>query len=77
MTITLYSKPACQQCVATERRLKANEVTFVHDDALANVDMLKDLGHLSAPVVLVHDGETLIDHWSGYRPDKIDELVLV
>lgn len=43
----------------------------VHDlsqdvDALEQV---KALGYLQAPVVITDE-----DHWSGFRPDKIDEL---
>ena len=33
------------------------------------LETVKELGYLQAPVV-VTDG----DHWSGFRPDKIDEL---
>lgn len=35
-------------------------------DALERV---KALGYLQAPVVITDE-----DHWSGFRPDKIDEL---
>ena len=72
MTVTVYTKPSCVQCTATYRALNAKGIEFeifdvsVDDKALQTV---KDLGYLQAPVVLV-DGE----HWSGFRPDKIDEL---
>lgn len=34
----------------------------------------KDLGYMQAPVVLVLDLEgNIIDHWSGFRPDKLEE----
>jgi glutaredoxin-like protein NrdH len=36
------------------------------ETALAAV---KELGYLQAPVVITDE-----DHWSGFRPDKIDEL---
>lgn len=72
MTVTVYTKPSCVQCTATYRALNAKGIEFeifdvsVDDKALQTV---KDLGYLQAPVV-ISDGE----HWSGFRPDKIDEL---
>lgn len=88
-TITLYSKERCVQCTASQRELKKSgvdfendgdvieigEKTFVHDDATteANLALVKGLGYMQAPVMtVVVDGE-LLDHWSGFRPDKIEE----
>ena len=71
-TITVYSKPSCQQCNATYRALeKAGlpyEVVDITEDADAR-DYAMSLGHLQAPVV-VADGQ----HWSGYRPDQIKAI---
>jgi len=72
MTVTVYTKPSCVQCTATYRALNAKGIEFeifdvsVDEKALQTV---KELGYLQAPVVIA-DGE----HWSGFRPDKIDEL---
>ncbi|MCQ6512737.1 NrdH-redoxin, partial [Vibrio parahaemolyticus] len=33
------------------------------------LEQVKSLGYLQAPVVITDE-----DHWSGFRPDKIDEL---
>lgn len=72
MSVTVYSKPACVQCTATYRELKKkglayNTVDLSQDpDAL---DKIKSLGYLQAPVVVTDD-----DHWSGFRPDKINDL---
>ena len=72
MTVTVYTKPSCVQCNATYRALDSKgieyEVFDVSEDeqALAHV---KELGYLQAPVVITDE-----DHWSGFRPDKIDEL---
>ncbi len=38
------------------------------EDAEALVEA-KALGYMQAPVVITDE-----DHWSGFRPDKIDEL---
>lgn len=72
MAITVYTKPSCVQCTATYRALDSKGIEYeIHDltaepDALAQV---KALGYLQAPVVITDE-----DHWSGFRPDKIDEL---
>lgn len=72
MAITVYSKPSCVQCNATYRALDKQGLEYeifdvsVDDKALATV---KDLGYLQAPVVITED-----DHWSGFRPDKIQGL---
>lgn len=72
MAITVYSKPSCVQCNATYRALDAKgieyEVTDVSQDADA-LEQVKELGYMQAPVVIADE-----DHWSGFRPDKIDEL---
>jgi glutaredoxin-like protein NrdH len=72
MGITVYSKPSCVQCTATYRALDskglAYEIKDVSQDEAA-LEQLKTLGYLQAPVVVYQD-----QHWSGFRPDKIDEV---
>lgn len=72
MSVTVYAKPACVQCNATKKRLTKLGIDF------ETVDITKDdeararimnLGYIAAPVVEVGD-----EHWSGYRPDKIDSI---
>lgn len=76
--ITVYSKPSCVQCTATYRRLDDLGVRYEIADALdaegQQVAGIAELGHLSAPVVVVRDdaGEILA-HWSGFRRDLITE----
>jgi len=72
MTITVYSKPACVQCDATTRALKAQGLDFEVVDLTADDDALNHvagLGYRQAPVVIA--GE---DHWAGFRPDLIKRL---
>ncbi|WP_029149619.1 glutaredoxin-like protein NrdH [Microbacterium indicum] len=72
MAITVYSKPACVQCNATYRALDAKGIEYEVTDVTENADALeqvKALGYLQAPVVIADE-----EHWSGFRPDKIDEL---
>lgn len=72
MPITVYTKPSCVQCNATYRALDskgiAYEVTDLSQDPAA-LEQVKSLGYMQAPVVVTDE-----DHWSDFRPDKIDEL---
>jgi glutaredoxin-like protein NrdH len=72
MAITVYTKPSCVQCTATYRALDSKgieyEVLDLSQDAGA-LEQVKALGYLQAPVVITDE-----DHWSGFRPDKIDAL---
>ncbi len=73
MSITLYTKPACVQCKATKKALDRAGLEYeliditVDDEAR---DYVMALGYVSAPIVEV-DGV----HWSGFRPERIKELV--
>lgn len=72
-TITVYSRPACVQCNATYRALEKKGIEYETVDMSQDADALervRALGHMQAPVVITPDGE----HWSGFRPDKIEEL---
>ena len=74
MIVRVYSKPNCGQCAATIRKLNLLGVEHVVEDATdpQTVAALKELGYLSAPVVCV--GVSNDDMWSGYRPDRIEEI---
>lgn len=73
MSITVFSKPACVQCVATYRALDQRGIAYSvvdisqNDEALA---MVRGMGYLQVPVIMTGD-----DHWSGFRPDKINTLM--
>lgn len=72
MSITVYSKPSCVQCTATYRVLASKGIEFEILDLSADETALQEvkaLGYLQAPVVVTDN-----DHWSGFRPDKIDAL---
>lgn len=74
MIVRVYSKPNCGQCAATIRKLDLLNVEYVVEDATdpQTVAALKELGYMSAPVVCV--GMSNDDMWSGYRPDRIEEI---
>lgn len=72
MAISVYSKPSCVQCTATYRALDKQGIEYEVFDVSADEKALaavKELGYLQAPVVVTDS-----DHWSGFRPDKINEL---
>lgn len=72
--IDVYSKPRCQQCTATYRKLKALGLPFnsidVTEDAEAAA-FVRELGYQQAPVVVVREGGDIKKHWSGFRPDLL------
>lgn len=70
--VTVYTKPACVQCNATYRALDKKGIRYVSVDISQDPEARERvvaMGYLQAPVVV--NGE---DHWSGFRPDKIEEL---
>ncbi|PQZ93636.1 NrdH-redoxin [Arthrobacter sp. MYb227] len=72
MTVTVYTKPACVQCNATYRALDKKGIVYKSVDISKDPEALERvlaMGYQQAPVVI-----TDADHWSGFRPDKIDEL---
>ncbi|NOQ62345.1 glutaredoxin-like protein NrdH [Mycolicibacterium fortuitum] len=73
MTITVYAKPACVQCNATYKALEKAGIAYEKVDITLDNDArdyIMALGYLAAPVVMAGD-----QHWSGFRPDRIKELV--
>ena len=75
MTIDVYTKPACQPCRATKRKLDQLGVEYNEHQAADHMDMLAPLGHTSAPVVVVtNDAGDMVEHWAGFVPDKLKGL---
>ena len=75
--VTVYTTgPSCVKCTMTKRMLDGAGIPFVevdvtlNENAAAHAYITDELGYTEAPVVVVDDE----DHWSGFRPDKIDEL---
>jgi glutaredoxin-like protein NrdH len=70
--VTVYTLPACVQCDSTKRFLSKNNVPFEVVDLSQDpeaMDLVKNLGYQAAPVVVSGD-----DHWSGFKPDKLNAL---
>ena len=75
LNITVYTKPNCQPCKATRRKLDQFSLdysTVELDDELRRRFVEADL--LSAPVVEVEFGDDATLSWSGYRPSQIEKL---
>jgi len=71
--LTVYSKPGCVQCTATLRALDNARIPYRVVDLTGDpvaLEHVKGFGFAQAPVV-----EGAGDPWSGFRPDRIDELV--
>lgn len=72
LSITVYSKPRCPQCTATQRKLNGLGVPHESMDASEALSFIQSLGYSQAPVVVVRDAEgAVVRHWSGFRPDLI------
>lgn len=51
-------------------------VTDLTTDSVAHAFVTRDLGYMSVPVTVVFDGDRVVDHWDGVRPDRIAEYGL-
>lgn len=72
LSITVYSKPRCPQCVATYRKLNGLGVEHESVDVSEALSFIQSLGYSQAPVVVVKDAKgDIVKHWSGFRPDLI------
>lgn len=79
MTITVYSKPACVACDATYRKLDKHGIEYTSVNISEDPDALNfvrglDPSYAAAPVVLVEFKDGTSAHWSGYRPQHIENL---
>ena len=70
--IKLYTKDNCVKCRLTRMKLVEQDIDFEEhsiDHEAGVADMLREQGFQSAPVVITDN-----DAWSGFRPNKIEEL---
>lgn len=74
MSITIYSKSGCPQCVFTKKYLETQNVEFTEkrvDRETTFLDEVKLLGYRSLPVVTDGVGNS----FSGYNPEMLEALV--
>ena len=72
--IKVYSKPNCMQCNFTKKYLEDKGIEFKEINIMDNpesVEELKLYGFNSMPVVA---NGSLDDAWSGFRPERLEEL---
>lgn len=79
MTVELYSKPSCVQCVQSKKTLEKLGVSYIESnvvsDEAAYEFVTKTLGYSAAPVLVVKDNDgNVIEHWSGFEPEKLSKL---
>ena len=74
MSIIVYTKPECNNCDQTKRRLNKHGIEYttvdVTEDAAAREFVTDGLGYRQMPVVVVDEST----RWSGFRIDAIDKL---
>ena len=79
MKITVYTIPACIQCEFTKKVLDKSGVPYSVVDLTDNPrsrEELADLGHKTAPVVVVTDPDSgAIARWAGFQPDRLNAAV--
>lgn len=78
-TFVLYTKPNCQPCRMTKRKLDAADITYTEVDVTADPSALayvKDtLGYSGAPVVYVSAPEGDV-HWYGLNVAMINKHII-
>lgn len=84
LPIVLYSKPGCQQCNASARKLDDHGIEYRKIDISVSPQAearVRELGYQQVPVLdLPFDREVFdtdgqrISHWYGFRPDLLAQL---
>lgn len=73
MTITVYSKPGCQQYKFTCLALDNAGIRYCVVDLTTNaaaLEYVQDLGYSQAPIVVVNEHH----YWSGFNSTEIERL---
>ena len=77
ITITVYTKTKCVQCDATKNKLAKLKLPYETIDAEHSQDARDFLWelkrYLQMPVVVIKDDDQIVDHWSGFRPSRLDD----
>lgn len=77
MEITMFSKPACTQCRATEKTLQRLGLEYEKVDVTQDMEAYRRAaghGFTAMPIVeIVQDGE-VVAAWSGYRDTHLRQL---
>lgn len=71
--VVVMTKANCMPCKMTMKKLDKAGIAYTTvslDENEEAVELIKSMGYMSAPVVIASE----TNHWSGLRPDRIDEL---
>jgi len=75
MSVTVFTTgPGCHLCLTTKIHMKRRGIAFDEvrlDQNPVLAEKVRELGFVTAPVVLIDDWD---DVWEGYSSDSIDEL---
>ena len=72
VSVVVWSKPACVQCVATKRKLDQYGIPYIERDLTEHVgqaEKFREAGYATAPVVVTPHGT-----WAGFQLDRIKAL---
>lgn len=73
LSITVYSKPNCNQCRATYRKLDKARIEYTVVDITtdpAGEAIARATGELSMPIVVTADGT-----WGGFRDERLAAFI--
>lgn len=71
------TQPGCRQCIAVDRWFKERDVPFTKVDVTTNPDLaetVRELGYMAAPVVLLKQGDVVVDHFHGFDVGRLEEF---
>lgn len=72
MSVKVYSKPGCPQCLATEKLMNKMGIDFekvdISVDEQAQEMIISNYGP-SVPVIVTEN-----DSWVGFRPERIESI---
>lgn len=76
MNVTVYTKPDCQPCKATKRLMNKEGIPYTEEEVNdANREIIRALGHMSAPIIVIKNNEgQIVSSWAGFRPDEIKAI---
>lgn len=77
LKLTVYSKPNCVQCTATKKWLDQRNINYQIFDVSENeqaLEVIKDLGYLQVPVVVVPFNQGPTRHFSGFNPLELAQI---
>lgn len=77
MIINVFTKDNCMPCKMTKRWLNEHDFEFNELSIPEYADILREAGHLSAPVVLIVFNDSQEEMFSGgFNPTKLKELLI-